>query len=72
MVRTASAQSAPHARTGDDSGRRVTYKVRRGDTLAAIATKYRTTIRQLKTWNRLRGTRVAAGETLTLFTNRAD
>jgi membrane-bound lytic murein transglycosylase D len=71
-VRTASTQNTPRARPADDSGRRVTYKVRRGDTLAAIASKYRTTIQQLKAWNRLSGTRVAAGETLTLFARRAD
>jgi membrane-bound lytic murein transglycosylase D len=70
-VRTAEAPAAPRARPADDSGRRVTYRVRRGDTLAAIATKYSTTIQKLKSWNRLRGTRLAAGETLTLFT-RAD
>ena len=72
-VRTADAQSAPPApaRPADDSGRRITYKVRRGDTLGTIATKYRTTIEQLKSWNRLRGTRLAAGYTLTLYT-RAD
>src|SRR3989442_7249050 len=72
VVRTASAQGAPRARPADHSGRRLTYKVRRGDTLAAIATKYCTTIQQLKSWNRRRGTRVATGETLTLFTRRAD
>ena len=72
-VRTADAPSAPPApaRLVDDSGRRITYKVRRGDTLGAIATKYRTTIDQLRSWNRLRGTRLAAGDTLTLYT-RAD
>jgi peptidoglycan lytic transglycosylase D len=58
-------------RTADDSGRRITYKVRRGDTLGAIATRYRTTIDQLKSWNGLRGTRLAAGDMLTLYT-RAD
>jgi len=71
-VRTADAQGVSRARPADDSGRRVTYKVRRGDTLGAIATKYRTTIQQVKSWNRLHGTRVAAGETLTLYTRRAD
>ena len=54
------------------AGQRITYKVRRGDTLAAIANKYRTTVEKLRSWNRLHGTRVAAGETLTLYTRRAD
>jgi LysM repeat protein len=56
----------------DEASRRVTYKVRRGDTLAGIATKYNTTVQQLKVWNRLRGTRLAAGETLTVYTRRSD
>jgi membrane-bound lytic murein transglycosylase D len=66
------AQGPSRARQTDDSGQRVTYRVRRGDTLATIATKYRTTVQQLKVWNRLRGTRLAAGETLTLYTRRTD
>jgi len=64
-VRTASAQGSP--RLTDDSGRRITYKVRRGDTLVTIASRYKTTVQQLKVWNRLRGTRLAAGDTLTVY-----
>jgi membrane-bound lytic murein transglycosylase D len=72
VVRTADAPGASRARPADESARRITYKVRRGDTLAAIATKFRTSIQQLRTWNQLHGTRLAAGETLTLYSRRAD
>jgi membrane-bound lytic murein transglycosylase D len=47
---------------------RISYKVKPGDTLTAIASQYGTTIRDLQTWNGLRGTRIAAGETLTIYT----
>ena len=42
------------------------------DTLGTIATKYRTTVQQLKVWNRMRGTRLAAGDMLTLYARPAD
>jgi len=71
-VRTADGRGRSGARQANDSGRRVTYKVRRGDTLGTIATRYQTTIQQLKVWNRLRGTRLAAGDTITLYTRRTD
>jgi membrane-bound lytic murein transglycosylase D len=50
---------------------RIRYRVRPGDTLAAIASRYGTTVERLKSWNNLRGTRIAAGNTLTVYT-RAD
>ena len=72
-TRIADSQGSPHPlRETGAAGQRITYKVRRGDTLAAIANKYRTTVEKLRSWNRLHGTRVAAGETLTLYTRRAD
>lgn len=40
------------------------YRVRSGDTLSAIARKHRTTVAQLKTWNRLRGTKLSIGDRL--------
>ena len=50
---------------------RIRYRVRPGDTLTAIASRYGTTVQRLKSWNNLRGTRIAAGNTLTVYT-RAD
>jgi membrane-bound lytic murein transglycosylase D len=58
--------------TGEQPGGvRVRYRVRPGDTLASIASRYGTTVERLKSWNNLRGTRIAAGNTLTVYT-RAD
>jgi membrane-bound lytic murein transglycosylase D len=65
-------RQASNRDTGEKSGTvRIRYRVRPGDTLAGIATKYGTTVERLKTWNNLRGTRIAAGNTLTVYT-RAD
>jgi membrane-bound lytic murein transglycosylase D len=68
-VRT--AQAEPSTLKQADA-QRITYKVRPGDTLATIATRYRTTVQKLRAWNGLRGTRLAAGDTLTLYTRRSD
>jgi membrane-bound lytic murein transglycosylase D len=52
---------------------RISYRVRAGDTLSSIATRYHTTVGQLRSWNKgLRGSRIAAGNTLTVYTRRAD
>lgn len=48
-----------------------TYKVRRGDTLFAIARKTGTTITQLKNWNRLRTTNLKIGTRLLIQSPRA-
>ena len=49
-----------------DDGKKVTYRVRRGDTLSAIARQFDVTVDDLKTWNRIRGTRLTAGDLLTV------
>jgi membrane-bound lytic murein transglycosylase D len=49
---------------------RVSYTVKAGDTLTSIASRYRITVRQLMSWNKLRGTRLSAGNTLTIHTSR--
>ncbi len=49
---------------------RITYRIKPGDTLATIASRYGTTVKDLQSWNELRGTRIAAGRTLTIYTAR--
>lgn len=41
-----------------------THKVRRGDTLSGIAKRYRVSMPELKSWNRLRSTNVMVGQRL--------
>ena len=53
-----------------DRAVRIAYKIKPGDTLAGIASQHRTTVRSLQQWNGLRGTRITAGGTLTIYTSR--
>ena len=69
-TRTAAAETP--AAPATDRAVRISYTVKRGDTLAAIASRYKTTVARLKAWNRLPTTRLAVGDTLTLYTRRAD
>jgi membrane-bound lytic murein transglycosylase D len=63
------AEDAPAVRTSTLA--KTTYRVKRGDTLASIARLFNTTVDRIKTWNRMRGTHIAAGDRLTIFASRA-
>jgi membrane-bound lytic murein transglycosylase D len=51
---------------------KVIYRVKRGDTLAAIARSFQTTVASLRTWNGIQGSRILAGDRLTIYTARAN
>lgn len=63
---------SPAARAGN--GRvRVSYRIKAGDTLHRIALRYRTTVRDLLSWNKgVRPTQLAAGGVLTVYAHRAE
>lgn len=48
---------------------RISYRVKPGDTLAAIASQFGTSVQALKSWNGLRGSRIVAGDSLTIYRN---
>jgi membrane-bound lytic murein transglycosylase D len=54
---------------GGSSGgsQKVAYKVRRGDTLSAIARRYNTSVRSICRWNQLPSVRIYPGDTLTIY-----
>ena len=54
------------AREPPDRRGPVKHHIQPGDTLTAIAAQYGTTVRDLQTWNGLRGSTIAAGEVLTI------
>ena len=43
---------------------RITYRVKKGDTLGKIASRYHVTINQIKSWNNLRSTNIKIGQRL--------
>lgn len=45
----------------------VYHKIRSGESLGLIATKYKTTITNLRKWNNLRGNTIQAGKTLKIY-----
>jgi membrane-bound lytic murein transglycosylase D len=49
---------------------KVTYQVKKGDTLSSVARLYRTTVQSLKAWNRLSGDLLMPGAQLTIFASR--
>ena len=51
---------------------KVIYQVKRGDTLSSIARVFDTNVSAIKSWNRLAGTQIRAGERLTIYTARAN
>ncbi len=63
-----SAASTPEVADLTAGRVRIQYRVRPGDTLTAIAARYRTTVQELMSWNKLSGSQLAAGNLLTVFT----
>jgi membrane-bound lytic murein transglycosylase D len=62
--------SAPTAKPPGDPDR-ITYRVKRGDTLSSIARAFRTSVASLRTWNRLTHDRLVPGDKLTVYTARS-
>jgi membrane-bound lytic murein transglycosylase D len=58
----AMATSAPEDRV------KISYRIKKGDTLASIARLFRTTVASLQTWNGINGSRIVAGGRLTIYT----
>ena len=65
--RSSSSTAARRTSTNTESGNRVVYKVRRGDTLGKIARKYGTSVSKIKAWNNIRGTKIRSGQRLTIY-----
>jgi membrane-bound lytic murein transglycosylase D len=56
-------------KSGSSSQQRIAYKVKSGDYLGKIASKYGVTINQLKSWNNLRSNSIQIGQTLYIYKN---
>lgn len=63
-----SRQTSTKQSSGTTQGSKVSYKVKRGDTLGAIASKYRVTVKDLMRWNKLKSTTsLQIGKTLIIY-----
>ena len=62
--------SAPTAQPSSELNR-ITYRVKRGDTLSSIARFFRTTVASLRSWNGLKSDRLMPGDRLTVYTTRS-
>lgn len=64
----AAANELQKLQSGLIASERVSYKVRRGDSLSVIARRYKVSVRDLQKWNNISDPRkLRAGQTLTLF-----
>jgi membrane-bound lytic murein transglycosylase D len=50
---------------------KITYLVKKGDTLSSIARLFQTSVASVKSWNRITGTSIRAGERLTIYATQA-
>jgi membrane-bound lytic murein transglycosylase D len=48
----------------------ITYRVRKGDSLGKIAARYDVSVKQLKSWNKLRSDKISKGQTLKIHTRK--
>jgi membrane-bound lytic murein transglycosylase D len=63
--------AAPVEAVADNTPTTVIYRVRKGDTLFAIARRHGVTIEELRAWNNLRGSALSIGTRLNIQTTRA-
>ena len=68
--RAVRTQQSARSSQRDQPASKLTYRVKRGDTLASIARVYRTTVSSLKSWNRIRGNAIQIGQRLTIRSAR--
>lgn len=64
IVRPRTAQATKAARMAPVSGPRMSYRVRSGDNLSAIAKRHGMSVAQIMAWNSLRGSRLKIGDKL--------
>ena len=53
------------------SGNAIKYKVRQGDVLGSIASRYKVTVKQLKMWNGISGHMIRVGQTLLIYSGKS-
>lgn len=64
--------ATPKAQAGAAGTLKVTYQVKRGDTLYGVAQLYHISVATLKAWNGLRSDALTPGDRLTIFAQKAE
>lgn len=73
LVSPAAQQEDSIPTGGTMEPQKLTYRVKRGDTLFSIARTFNTTVDSLKSWNaRIEGSRIRIGDRLTIFASRTN
>ena len=66
-VAAGGARSGSSGSSASSSGSKVTYKVKKGDTLGTIAKRYNTTVKNIMNWNKIKSANtLRIGQTLTI------
>lgn len=60
-------QISSTASKGTTTGKQLTHKVKSGDNLGAIASKYKVKVSDIQSWNKIKGTNIRAGQNLTIY-----
>ncbi|MCQ2137638.1 MAG: LysM peptidoglycan-binding domain-containing protein [Bacteroidales bacterium] len=63
----APVQESERQISADNARKSVTYRIKPGDTLGGIASRYHVSVSQLKKWNNLKSNNIRAGRTLTIY-----
>ena len=66
----ADGKTSTSSRSRDNEAAEQTHKVKRGETLGQIATKYGVTVDDLRKWNNIKGNNIAAGQNLKVYSDK--
>jgi len=55
----------------ENNGKKTSYRIKSGDVLGTIAENHGVSVSQLKRWNNIRGTRIRAGQKLTIYVDES-
>ena len=66
----ADGKTSTSSRSRDNEAAEQTHKVKKGETLGQIATKYGVTVDDLRKWNNIKGNNIAVGQNLKVYSDK--
>lgn len=67
LIREGQVLKIPAGTSGGTTAKAISYRVRKGDTLWDIASRYDVSVSDIKRWNRLKSSKLIAGDELTIY-----